>query len=187
MPDEAWWNTGRIAENGHPEYYRTTELNVLITLEVWLDGEYVVFRDAQPTFLWIERFTDPEQREAFLTYWIRQRVGMLAENPERLAKLRRKLLVVEPKDQHDYQRCKYSSESAILMIRCEGGTIQTLPLPTFTLNDAITMAEPRRLGACPCRCHDMQRQAQGGLPRMLRSDEYFREGSLSFEEAFWDA
>ena len=148
---EPWWNTGRLAENGYPTYYQHTELNVLLILEVWFNGEPVVFRDAQPTFLWIERFADPDDRERFLTYWIRQRVGMLADDPERLVKLRQKLLVVEPKDQHDYWRCKTSSENAILpVVRCDQGAIHRLA-PLQMLADGELPVRPASLGACPCR------------------------------------
>ena len=183
-----WWNTGRIAENGYPTYYQHTELNVLLILEVWFNGEPVVFRDTQPTFLWIERFANPDDRERFLSYWIRQRVGMLADDPERLTKLRQKLLVVEPKDQHDYWRCKASSENAALIVRCSRETIvRTPPLPFFDSSESLLPPQPAPLGACPCRCHDMQRRAMGGLPRMLPADQYFRESTLDEEEALYGA
>lgn len=184
------WNTGRIAENGHPEYYRTTGLDTLLVLEVRIDGEHVTFREAIPTFAWIDQYGAPENRESFLTYWIRKHVGMLADDPHRLARLREKLLVAEPGGQHDYYRCKLSLENALMFIRCEGGTIlRTPPILGGDYGDGLDAFFNRRdeMGACPCRCHDMQRQAHGGLPRMLRPEEYFREARLTEEEALRDA
>lgn len=180
-----WWDTGRLAEDGHPAYYQTTELRTLLILEVWIDGEPVTFRDAVETFIWIEQFADPERRESYLTYWIRKQVGMLAADPDRLTALRRKLMVVEPKDQHDYARCKTSSENAIMFIRCDHGEIRRHPMPLLmsAYEAGVPQPEPVRLGACLCRCHDMQRRAMGGPPRMLPADQYFRESMLSEEEA----
>src|SRR6185312_6198231 len=141
-----WWDTGRLAENGHPAYYATTELRTLLILEVWIDGEPVTFRDAVETFIWIEQFADPERRESYLTYWIRKQVGMLAADPDRLARLRQKLMVVEPKDQHDYPRCKTSSENAIMFVRCSRETIVRVPLmPFFDGSESLLPPEPTPL------------------------------------------
>lgn len=181
-----WWDTGRIGENGHPVYYQTTELGTLLILEVWIDGEPVTFRDRIETFPWIDQFADPGRRESYLTYWIRRQVGMLAADPDRLERLRRKLMVVEPKDQHDFPRCKTSSENAIMFVRCSRETIVRVPLmPFFGGSESLLPPEPTPLGACPCRCHNMQRRAMGGPPRMLPADQYFRESMLSEEDALY--
>lgn len=191
MPVDEIWNTGRIAGNGHPAYYQTTGLDTLLFLEVRLDGEHVTFCEAIPTFAWIDSYGTPENRESFLTYWIRKHAGMLADDPARLARLREKLLVAEPGDQHDYYRCKLSLENALMFVRCESGTIlRTPPILEGNYDDGPLDAYFNRrdeMGACPCRCHDMQRQARGALPRMLRPEEYFREASLTEEEVLRDA
>lgn len=187
---DTWWDTGRIAPNGYPEYYKTTELAVLLVIEVWIDDEWVVIRDAVQAFIWIEQFADEQRREDYLTYWLFKNLGQAVATPERLAKFRRKLMIVEPKDQHDYARCKRSYENALTFVRCEQGTVVRLP-PILMGNwsDGLDALFNQRdeLGACPCRCHDMQRQAMGSLPRMLRPEEYFWETVLGREEALRDA
>jgi hypothetical protein len=155
---------------------------MLLTLEVWIDGQLEVFRDAYPADLFTRRFIEPKERENFLNHWIRQRVGWLAKEPEQLAKFRKKLLVAEPGDPHDYPRCQRSEDNPMMRVRCAGGQIQRMPA-LFGNEGGLEPVRSPFLGECPCRCHDVQRHVMACLPGGPVPPTYFRESSLTMAEA----
>lgn len=163
------------------EYYaRPSSSVVWLILEVWIDDQLTTFREVCWETDW-ERIK-ASGRENYLEYWIKMCVGLLAtKDAEQMARLRKKLLVAEPSDSHDFPRCKRSEDNPRLPVRCIGGMICRVVVG----EDVEQVYLDDELDCCPCRCHQLHREAFA----FLRTKElvYFSESTLTATEALAEA
>lgn len=134
---------------------------VAIELRFILEGRVYQQRELVDGHWWSAHFKDnPGQWEQFLRHWIQSAVGRIAENPDLYDKLRQRLFVVTPEDDHDNRLCRTSFERQDverLWPRCESGVVQSND-PGLDYDHFWSNGRPP--GRCTCRCHVHTRRSE---------------------------
>jgi hypothetical protein len=152
------------ASTGRPAW---NENNILMSLEVRIDGRVYTARESLDPMMMAIRFGGPdtERFESFVEFFIKRSFGAVAlADDESYRFLRDRLWIVRPGDEHDLKRCHDSHQPEHnLKPACTMGIITTKPFkivpgeydPVSGATSApyAQVDKTAILGVCSCRCH----------------------------------